>query len=559
MPNDEWDRVEPHTRLDQLEEGLQARTADPLWMLARQWQLGEFRGEDAASPVHTRVRVESTPVRSFRNESVDGAAAQRLRGALLEAEVEAEVPDVTPGGLRLRAEAGLQLLRRLEAAGQAGVRERLTAQFPLPVPEGDEWPDRMRRTMRLWARRAFDGLRVARAGATELAAAGLGTVPRSVIEAWRAELDGRFVEPEAPGDSWADERLEYAFSLGARPHETDSIVLQAHEHAGGHLDWFSFDLAAEPSGHEEVLEPKRSRRTLELAPVPLAYGGMPASRYWEFEEGAIYFGGIEAGPADIGRLVVAEFALVYSDDWFLLPVRFRAGELARVRSIDVWDTFGDWHPVRSTAAEDAAELGDARRPWAFWELSGDPSADAGESPWLYLAPAVVAPVGGDALERVVLVRDEGANLAWGIESIVEGPTGRPVARRQLWNPPAAPERTESHAWRYRLQPSIPPWWVPFQPERQPGGGAEMRLRRARMLAWDELDTPFKGALGRIMAPERPLRLYEEEVPRGGVEVTRAWRYARGDDGRPVLWLSRTKRPGRGDRASGLGFDTIETE
>ena len=28
---------------------------DPLWMLTRQWQFGEFRGEDAASPVTARI------------------------------------------------------------------------------------------------------------------------------------------------------------------------------------------------------------------------------------------------------------------------------------------------------------------------------------------------------------------------------------------------------------------------------------------------------------------------------------------------------------------------
>ena len=30
--------------------GLQARLYDPLWLLARQWQIGEFQGEDNGSP-----------------------------------------------------------------------------------------------------------------------------------------------------------------------------------------------------------------------------------------------------------------------------------------------------------------------------------------------------------------------------------------------------------------------------------------------------------------------------------------------------------------------------
>lgn len=55
---------------------------------------------------------------------------------------------------------------------------------------------------------------------------------------------------------------------------------------------------------------------------------------------------------------------------------------------------------------------------------------------------------------------------------------------------------------------------------------------------------------------RALRIYEEEVARGGVQVLRHWKRARGADGRTVVWMARRKRPGRGDRGSGLEFDTI---
>ena len=42
-----WTRLEPFTRLDDIEDGLQATLHDPLWLLARQWQTGEFGAEDA--------------------------------------------------------------------------------------------------------------------------------------------------------------------------------------------------------------------------------------------------------------------------------------------------------------------------------------------------------------------------------------------------------------------------------------------------------------------------------------------------------------------------------
>lgn len=45
-----WNRVKPRPRTDDLTQPLQARLRDPLWLLTRQWQLGEFLGADAGSP-----------------------------------------------------------------------------------------------------------------------------------------------------------------------------------------------------------------------------------------------------------------------------------------------------------------------------------------------------------------------------------------------------------------------------------------------------------------------------------------------------------------------------
>ena len=46
-------------------EQLEARVFDPLWLLSRQWQLGEFQGEDAATPVNARLDYTVTPVSRY--------------------------------------------------------------------------------------------------------------------------------------------------------------------------------------------------------------------------------------------------------------------------------------------------------------------------------------------------------------------------------------------------------------------------------------------------------------------------------------------------------------
>jgi hypothetical protein len=57
-------------------------------------------------------------------------------------------------------------------------------------------------------------------------------------------------------------------------------------------------------------------------------------------------------------------------------------------------------------------------------------------------------------------------------------------------------------------------------------------------------------------PTRPFVLHEEEIPRGGVQVTRQWQVARAANGSFHLWLARQKRPGRGERGSGLQYDMM---
>jgi hypothetical protein len=55
-----WNRLEPRPRASQVAETLAAEVRDPLWFLARQWQLGEFRGEDAGSPAVVRLTTRLT-------------------------------------------------------------------------------------------------------------------------------------------------------------------------------------------------------------------------------------------------------------------------------------------------------------------------------------------------------------------------------------------------------------------------------------------------------------------------------------------------------------------
>ena len=120
-----WLRLEPRCRDDEMTEGLRARMHDPLWMLARQWQVGEFRAEDAGSPVLARWRAESAPLTRLHLGAIapntnETAARYDVTTLPLEAIVErqrARAADAfdASGSLRLAVESGLQLLRLVDA------------------------------------------------------------------------------------------------------------------------------------------------------------------------------------------------------------------------------------------------------------------------------------------------------------------------------------------------------------------------------------------------------------------------------------------------------------
>ena len=69
-----WTRIEPDPGSDDLQASLSARVLDPVWMLTRQWQVGEFQGEDAdlkEYPWYFEGRGQSPAVISGRRFRVE--------------------------------------------------------------------------------------------------------------------------------------------------------------------------------------------------------------------------------------------------------------------------------------------------------------------------------------------------------------------------------------------------------------------------------------------------------------------------------------------------------
>jgi hypothetical protein len=558
-----WSRLEPIARDKSLETGLEARIHDPLWLLARQRQLGELTADaDLGSAVVATVSAQVAPLSGYRPGAPDGAAtaAYDPNAAPLEALVEAEPVRAQPTA-RLRARAGLHFLRLLATHGVGGYADAYRRQYALAAADASDADSR--RFLAVVSGRAPDGARLYADLAPALRPAGKGAAglpaeppvdPRDTAdvlraaEDWLAWFDALFLEPGAGGTAWIDERLEYAFGLDA-----SGVTLEADELTDGRLDWHAFSSngtasASGADGQATAVGP------LTLVPSPVTYPGMPAQRFWEFEDAVVDFGGVEAQPEDLGRMLRAEFALVFGGDWLMVPVEAPLGALVRIVSLDVRDTFGRVLRIGPTSALEGSLGG-----WRMFTLSG--TGDDG----LLLPPVLAAKLRGRDLEEVLLLRDETANLAWAVERRIEGENGAPVERAQVSaeadgaaNGDARPEPSGTLA--YRLATSVPEHWLPLLPQRtqlqDPSVG--LRLGALERTLPDGTTEPVRP-LGQLLQPlTGDVVLHEEEVPREGARVTRAYQLARWVDGSTFLWLARRKAIGRGEGSSGLRYDVLET-
>ena len=563
-------RLEGKTSTENLEPGIQVRIADPLSMLARQWQVGEFQGEDASTPVYAQVQIETTPLTSVRCEPGGSWARAPLplnAPDAIEVLAEAQDPRSSAGAFGFRALAGLHFLSMLSEAGLGALRERVRNAFPLTRASADEELTlRDRRKLADLLALAPDGGALAtglRRDPTLAAAVTATNAERTQLQgiasAWLSQVDASAANATG-GSGWASSRMEYGLSVAAASADGE-ITLRAAEYPGGRLDWDAFDLSAR-GPHGVPARPTKVRMHVRI-PSPLRYAGMPADRLWEFEDGEVNFGGIQATPADLQRMLITGFAVSYSDNWFYLPITLPSGQLARVKSMHVVDSLGRKHNIASLAALDHAA--DKARPWRMFELTGDPGPASGRSPWLLLAASLPDSLEGPSVEEVQFMRDETSNLVWALERRIEGPLGEAVDRVLAWKTTRDAKDTPAGGpagsrWRYELAPPTPSYLVPFVPERD--ANAQVRLRRGRMHQGldDRGQAVTSGAKGEILNPGpagSALRIFEEEIPRGGVQVKRAWQLARDANGRVWLWLGQRKRPGRPAKEPGVVFDQLK--
>jgi len=606
-----WTRLEARPRKYDFDQVLKAGVHDPLWFLTRQWQFGEFKGEDTGSPILAKIAVETSKISRVKAYG-DNVAMTYNDKLPLESRVEKIKRTVS---YKERLQLGQHWMRLLDHYGNAfntanpsrpaykksTYLNKLLNLFPLDVPTEDlNQPEaqiaadaqlltnkKLMNYLDTFSSRIPDGMKI-------LEASGQSTFVKSIrssgyhnaflnnaandLKTWYI---AQYPELDVTRDAWKESQLEYQFKAGFPEKTGRNTVVVADEYASGKLDWYNFDVESSTPGAEKLSTPTtaersnlREEKVVSFIPTEVSFPGMPNNRFWEFEDGKVDLGNINAETTDISKIVVAEFATIFGNNWYLFPYDLAVGSLAKVQGIVVTDVFGQQTLVEAAIQGDV----DDWHGWGMFNLTRwDATKGAkGKADTRMLLPPSVAKVHeSEAIEEALFARDEMANLVWAVETRVDdllhaGMDGHQAGVQisnyleTLFADTTSIDIAEEAVLHYVLGNSVPENWIPFINIHIPGQNRAIQLQRASMpgiLNGERFPIrPRTGILRHGLKADNTQSekylVHEEEVPRTGIKVSATFQRTRWYNGQIVQWYGYKKSLGKGESGSGLQFDRM---
>ena len=555
-----WNRLEARPRGEDMTRALKAEVRDAAWMLSRQWQMGEFAADDAGTPVYSNLRYTCSPF----NDA----------GAPFEPKVESQTifdptnPDLR--NLNIRLQMGSYWLRLLTNA--ANVRDlkdtflnNAELNFPAAVP--GLAPDVVQ-FLQFYEGRSIDGYKFYNYYKDKSRFDSFGNKAaelKGLYDKFTAWYQKAYLQPatETASTPWDGSRLEYRFeSTAVTPRATKTVIADEYYH--GRLDWYNFSLksvSAATAGLDLSQVQQREYNVAsdrKLLPSPITFNGMPEPRYWTFEDGATNLAAVNVDRNNIAKLALIEFGMVYSNDWSIVPVDTPVGCFVDVESLVVIDTFG-----KETVIPAVTEVNSGNLEWKYFTLSNTQPNQPQDTSML-LPQTISKAQQGKPLEEVNFIRDEMANMVWGIESVIPSPLGHGIeGREQNQNTPPA---ENGDKYFYVERTTTPVNWIPFMPLKN--NANRLILRRGKLITdsgqtirpntsllrkgLDKNSNIGKDANGKSIVYD----VEDNEVPREGVKVTKAYQRTRLPNGEILVWLGMQKESGKREGRSSLNYDQL---
>ena len=533
------------------DRNLKAEVHDPLWFLARQWQMGEFQGEDAGSPAFVQVESSLSQPQTLRLDAHTPPESYDAQQVPLEVLVEREAIAET---VHLRVQAGFYFLKILKNINLGQHLPLFIEKYPLPQANQSDWD--IERSELLSGTRATvpDGLLIindlnnqnqlqnwiqSKPVLTPSVSAILSAAKDLLSWLKRQYPLIASNSENARPKAWKTDQLEYRMELEMKDVATNQVTqLTSDNYADGQLDWQDFTWKG-----ANIL-PNATKKVDNFIPSPVRYQGMPQPRYWEMEEGRVNFGKISMAPSNILSMAFAEFGLTYSNDWFWVPIPLKINTLCQIDNLVVVNVFGDKtnYPLTEQAYTDPLSV------FSLFQLYNTDNNT--NRPVFYIPPTVTKIQESEPLERVYFIRDEISNLSWAIETIA--PSAIQKGKEMKLVQPPTNEPTEQTGLVYTLGNIVPENWTPLVPVRL-NGTQQTRLQRAKM----PNSPPPKGQiLQDIELYKKPYWIREEEIGKEGTIIERTWQRTRWLNGRTFTWIGRRKTVGRIETSNILRWDIV---
>lgn len=586
-----WNRLEARPRAEDFQRSLKAEIRDALWMLTRQWQMGEFISDDAGTPVFCDTEYECAELTDIKNPA--GEFKKIVEMLPFEPLVEKQ-PIFIEGDTRImnldtRVQLGNYWSKLLKANGLEDLKILFLEKYPIVIPPNEfengyiHAHQEVLQSFSLFNQRGIDGYLLFTKLESEFEAVliNTGTVLHSEVlknlynkfKAWYTRL---YLQPSINDNFWQSSKLEYhAESKFGLKSENDKVNIEkelvSEEYYHGRLDWYNFDLnritenilPTDFSSKSETIKIDHLSGP-SLLPAPVRFEGMPDSRYWTFEEGGTNFAAIDVSHLDLAKLVLIEFGLIYSNDWSLIPFKIPMGSVTDVKYLAVTDSFG-FKTFISSANKGADDTWDK---WAFFSLNHLSSNATQQSDNnLFLPPAIHKAHQSKPIEEVYFIRDEMANICWGIETVIASAKGGGKSGRENVNLLSNYLNTDSvegvepnERLLYKEMTEVPANWIPFIPVHPKDSNRDIQFQRGAMLNSKKikikpLTSILRVGLDQIAAT--PYYIHEEELPRAGLRISKSFKRTRWTNGEVYVWIGIQKQTGKGEGSSRLEFDQIE--
>jgi len=623
-----YTRIEPRTCEKGFANALSFEVFDPFWMLARQWQFGRFKGKDCGSTINTKIKTTRRRLDSIYLKNDKNNKQFYSTNNPMEYEVEKMNRTITPF---IRIESALHFKKMIEEKLPGfkinGITEEevknLCSKFLnslskskefaldsfITVDEKEKNPieklkveqnDNLKRLYATYGKRIFDGYKlflpswneIKEIIQSDIKLMKLESRINEIIEEYKGWFRRKYIPIKKEAENcWNEEKLGYEVSMGERTN-----IYEAEDYHTGKLEWYSFDGVGNFSKNISPEDTNIREKSLSYIPVAAKFPGSPASRLWEFEDEWVQFGQQDNDEFSmLANAVVMQYVSMYGNDWMLTPVEAENGTILDVEGIIITDTFGERIYIGNSAEEMDKKEGRTNDSRAFidrWSLFGTTKSNAYQQnnfstqKGLLFPPSLPRCEESEPIEEVQFLRDEMANMLWGVENIINDGCGGTLSGKTLSDAILAVVdeqkdivddtliSKEEYDYSFLVQNRVPIHWIPFIPQHLPKQMRDIRFRRGKMpIYYNGEYNPVRPSTELLQIKEvqqkdpvtkkvenvvLPRYINEEEIIGYGVKVILTAQRTRWFLGKSFTWTGAKKVISMYQANSGLMFDELIT-